>query len=471
MASLLAMLVQGTLMATVALVLRRPLLRILPASFMRLLWIMVALRLLVPFPSPLSSTSLPPVSIPQGALDVIDFLPSKNTIASAVETAVGDSGQQLCFLLVAVWLVVSVLLLLWMSLRYAYLYLSLRHAAPVAESVLGGWLHEKTFRRTVRVRTMGGVLSPFTYGVIRPVVIVPCGFGRCSSETDHMAFSHELVHVSRMDVLLKLSLNLVSCIYWFNPIILIAKKVAFRDIELACDETVLINKSAACRKAYAVSLVRNLAFLQASKTTVPAVSFGTSEAPSMKERILRIKRPAIHVIPRSLFIALFVTSVMAGTALADFVPSNPGEVSADSYTFTIPQEWRGRVSVYVDGNTMTVYPIGCPQTPLLSVFEVVDSGTPISRGDEGSRPFWRAVNGGRRYEAWAINYPALTAGGQESMPVSTSPVYLGDTVANEVISLCTGDVWSVEQLRAAPDDGGVWEEYYLGTVASNLRLV
>lgn len=470
MAPLLAMLVQGTLMATVALVLRRPLLRVLPASFMRLLWIMVAIRLLVPFPSPLSSTSLPPVSIPQGALGVIDFLPSGNTIASAVETAVGDSGQQLSSLLVTVWLAVSILLLVWMSLRYAYFYLSLRHAAPVAEPVFGGWLHEKTFRRTVRVRTVEGVLSPFTYGVVRPVVIVPRGFGRLSSETDHMAFFHELVHVSRMDVLLKLSLNVVSCIYWFNPIILVAKKIAFRDIELACDEAVLINKSAESRKAYAVSLVRNLACLQASKTTVPIVSFGTSEALSMKERILRIKCPAIRVIPRSLFIALFVAFVMAGTALADLVPSNPGEVSADSYAFTIPQEWRGRVSVYVDGNTMTVYPIGCPQTPLLSVFEV-DSGTPILRGDEGSKPFWRAVNDGRRYEAWAINYPALTAGGQEAMPVSTSPVYLGDMVANEVISLCTGGVWSLEQLMTAPDDGGAWEEYYLGTVASNLRLV
>lgn len=470
MAPLLAMLVQGTLMATVALVLRRPLLRILPASFMRLLWIMVALRLLVPFPSPLSSTGLPPVSIPQGVLDVIGFLPSENTIAPAVETAVGDSGQQLSFLLVTVWLAVSTLLLVWMSLRYACFYLSLRHAAPVVESVLGGWLREKTFRRTVRVRTMEGVLSPFTYGVVRPVVIVPRGFGRHSSETDYMAFSHELVHVSRMDVLLKLSLNVVSCLYWFNPIILIAKKAAFRDIELACDEAVLINKSAESRKAYAVSLVRNLACLQASKTTVPVVPFGTSEAPSMKERILRIKRPAIHVIPRSLFIALFVASVMVGTALADLVPSNPGEVSADSYVFTIPQEWRGRVSVYADGNTMTVYPIGCPQTPLLSVFEV-DSETPILRGDEGSRPFWRAVNDGGRYEAWAINYPALTAGGQGAMSVSTSPVYLSDAVANEVISLCTGGVWSLEQLMAAPDDGGAWEEYYLGTVASNLRLI
>ena len=51
--------------------------------------------------------------------------------------------------------------------------------------------------------------------------------------------THELVHIRSLDCLRKWLLTSALCVHWFNPLVWLMVYTANRDLELACDETVL----------------------------------------------------------------------------------------------------------------------------------------------------------------------------------------------------------------------------------------
>jgi len=66
-----------------------------------------------------------------------------------------------------------------------------------------------------------------------------------------LIFRHELVHIQRMDVWLKLLMVLLTAMCWWNPLMWIAVKYSARDVELGCDESVLLGADDAQRRSYA----------------------------------------------------------------------------------------------------------------------------------------------------------------------------------------------------------------------------
>ena len=88
--------------------------------------------------------------------------------------------------------------------------------------------------------------SPFVYWMMRapadlrlgrPVVVLPSIWkqmrgGECT-------FTHELVHIRSLDCLRKWLLTSALCVHWFNPLVWLMVYTANRNLELACDGTVL----------------------------------------------------------------------------------------------------------------------------------------------------------------------------------------------------------------------------------------
>lgn len=93
-----------------------------------------------------------------------------------------------------------------------------------------------------------------------------------SAEELHFILKHELVHLKRGDVCLKLLLTTANAIHWFNPLIWLMRKEATVDMELSCDERVTQGADYAQRKACTETLLSTL-HKQCTKRTVLSTQF------------------------------------------------------------------------------------------------------------------------------------------------------------------------------------------------------
>ena len=116
------------------------------------------------------------------------------------------------------------------------------------------YLNQIKIRREIKINQFDEVSVPLTFGIIRPVVIIPKIF-LCDEKLLEFSLLHELTHIKRLDVLVKLLLAISICIHWFNPFVWLMYFFVDRDIELACDEEVSDFLGEDNKKDYAISLI------------------------------------------------------------------------------------------------------------------------------------------------------------------------------------------------------------------------
>jgi beta-lactamase regulating signal transducer with metallopeptidase domain/ketosteroid isomerase-like protein len=95
-------------------------------------------------------------------------------------------------------------------------------------------------RGRLDLRRAGGPITPLTWGVLRPVVILP---ESCEAWTDAQAYEvllHEAGHVRRHDCLTQLLASAACVLYWFNPLVWLAGRQMLTERERACDDQVLL---------------------------------------------------------------------------------------------------------------------------------------------------------------------------------------------------------------------------------------
>jgi beta-lactamase regulating signal transducer with metallopeptidase domain len=82
-------------------------------------------------------------------------------------------------------------------------------------------------------------LIPLTWGVIKPVVMMPAESCSWSENQRSTALYHELSHIKRGDYLVMILARISRAVYWFNPLGWIVLGMIKREQEKACDELVL----------------------------------------------------------------------------------------------------------------------------------------------------------------------------------------------------------------------------------------
>lgn len=107
--------------------------------------------------------------------------------------------------------------------------------------------------RRVRVLEGGPEAMPMTWGVARPVVLVPASASEWPLERLRAVLLHELAHVRRGDYSVQLAAELACALYWFNPLVWLAARRLRLEREHACDNAVL--RAGARASAYAQDLL------------------------------------------------------------------------------------------------------------------------------------------------------------------------------------------------------------------------
>ena len=95
------------------------------------------------------------------------------------------------------------------------------------------------------------VSTPLTIGFFRGTIRVVLPERSYTPEELTLIFRHELVHIGREDAATKFFLVFCTAMCWFNPLMWWAMRKSAEDLELSCDETVLLSADGKTRKQYA----------------------------------------------------------------------------------------------------------------------------------------------------------------------------------------------------------------------------
>ena len=144
--------------------------------------------------------------------------------------------------------------------------------------------------------------TAFILGVIRPRIYVPYGLGLNEL---YMSISHEKAHISRRDHLVKPLGFIIAAVYWFNPLVWLAYILLCRDIELACDEKVIKKIGYDKKKDYSQALL-NLSIPKKYISACP-VAFGEVGINERIKNVLTMKKGKKIIIA----VAVAICAVLA----------------------------------------------------------------------------------------------------------------------------------------------------------------
>lgn len=331
--SLLQMSISAAIMILAVIVIRALAINCLPKKTFIALWGIVMLRLLVPFsfPSPLSAYSLVKNYIPstQGTVELgnanhppVPFvgLPTVGDVVQG-QTAVSISPYTI------IWVIGLIVCALFFTVSYIKYRREFQESLPIKNDFLTQWIGEHKLSRPIEIRQSSRISAPLTYGVFKPIILMPKNTKWEDTKQIEYILAHEFVHVRRFDAATKLLLTAALCIHWFNPLVWAMYILSNRDIELSCDETVVRSFGDTKKSAYA----RTLISMEEKKNSLTPLCNNFSKN-AIEERIT-----AIMKMKKTSVIAVFVAIVLVvgvTTAFATSAASSPNSLQAsDGKTF------------------------------------------------------------------------------------------------------------------------------------------
>lgn len=319
--SILQMSQSGAVMILAVIAIRALTVNRLPKKTFLVLWGIVLLRLLVPFsiPSPLSlysAVNYLPVTSQMATMPMEDTLPV--TSISAADSAVPGPVSALSAartnlsLWAALWLAGSVICLMYFAIAYIKCYREFLRSTPVKCDFATRWLLEhKTFRR-IQLRQSESIAAPLTYGIFRPVILLPVDTDWINISRMGYILEHEYIHIRRFDAITKILLTSALCIHWFNPAVWWMYLLANRDMELSCDESVVNSFGERIKSEYALALIG----MEERKSILRPFSSCFSKN-AIEERITAImtmKRATALTLAVAIVVVVSTTTVFATSA-------------------------------------------------------------------------------------------------------------------------------------------------------------
>lgn len=438
----------------------RPLLRRAPRRAVCMLWLLVALRLLLPArltvesPVSLQQPESPPIQAYQELRQqekVYVSAPPEQRLEMAGPAAA--QGFALLDQLPAIWLTGVGCMALYMALSLLRMRWRLRAAPRIQDNV---------YRCT-------DWSTPFVLGVITPRIYVP----ETVSEQDFpQVLAHERCHIRRWDHVWKPLAFLLLAVNWFNPVLWAAYVLLGRDMERACDEMVLKNADAAQRAAYSRALVACAA--QPKMAAVCPLAFGEVAVKERVKNVLNYKKPALWAV-----ILLVVAAAIIGVCLLTKPAEDKGGYPLDAKKlYALRTEYVGdnaAVSGILDALGFRAAGAAGDGQAYTYSFEVETASEPygvvVRYAFAGALPQrsaeWNRQMAQRGYIALALidNAEWLRwedIGAEGETPVSGT-VYAGDYVAadyNAVRGSAAGLQALMDTLQACLEDGSI--VYYEG---------
>lgn len=175
------------------------------------------------------------------------------TILQAGGTVSGDAPNRP--ILQAVWVVGGLAGMLFFGWVYCGCFREFQMSLPMEDGFLRNWLETHPLRRKLSIRRSDRIASPLSYGIRRPVILLPKSVKGGDRFRLRYILEHEFVHILRFDAAVKLFMAAALCVHWFNPLVYLMYIFFNRDLEFACDEEVVRRFGEEEKAAYAMALI------------------------------------------------------------------------------------------------------------------------------------------------------------------------------------------------------------------------
>lgn len=286
--SLIEMSVSGTVLILVILAVRAALKDRLPKRTFAVLWMVALFRLLVPFSVP-SAWSVY-TFLPNVVSDLRNVVSDRQSVAlDRQNVAPGPENEAMDFgqnsqpstfsaniseealsetipmimeqpeakpfnrnMLWAAGFLISLAFFAWI---YGRCFREFQMSLPVEKGILGNWRETHPLRRKLSIRQSDQIASPISYGVWHPVILLSKSVKSGDRFRLRYVLEHEYVHIQYFDAAVKLLMVAALCVHWFNPFVYLMYVFFNRDLELACDETVVRRFGEEEKAAYAMALI------------------------------------------------------------------------------------------------------------------------------------------------------------------------------------------------------------------------
>ena len=331
-------------------------------------WLVLAVRLLIPFSPSLPQT---PIEITPASQNIEFKVPLQNTMSTPLShnTAVPQAKKNsaaaqtitLNEILSIVWVLGSAVFMLYHLTGYFVFKGSVwRFSRPVEDKQTKGlWgevKEEMRISQNIRLLTCKKVQSPMMTGFLKPLLLLP--------DLDYSAaelkiiLRHELIHYKRKDIWYKLLLLCANAVHWFNPLVYLMTAMSNKDIEMVCDSELIRDSDTVFRKQYSETILSAIHKGNLRQTAFSTYFYGSKRI--MKERFANIfdmgkKRKGIMAL-----CAIIIAVGIAGAAVAYGVSDRNEQepeidmeeyadtsgwktVDAGLYKFSMPQEWEADV--------------------------------------------------------------------------------------------------------------------------------
>ena len=316
--SLLQMSFAGAVMILAITIIRALAISLLPKKTFLALWGIAVARLLLPFslPSMFSVYSLisnhtsgiAATKVPQ-----IDKVLPIDTIGQ-MATMPGDIGNTTSTVSIwgAVWAAGTLICAMVFVVAYWKCRQEFQTSLPVKNDFIKNWLNAHQLKRPISIRQSSRFSAPLTYGVFRPVILMPISADWENTKALQYVLAHEYVHIRRFDSITKLVLIAALCVHWFNPLVWVMYVLANRDIELSCDEAVVRLFGETTKAAYARALIS----MEETRSGLTPLCNNFSKN-AIEERItaiMKIKKASIFSLVVALALVVGVTTAFATSA-------------------------------------------------------------------------------------------------------------------------------------------------------------
>lgn len=316
--SLFQMSVAGGVLILFIVVIRALAIHRLPKTTFLALWMIAALRLLLPFSIPLTFNIHIGLDV---FSDVVQELPSGNIASTLpgdsppsydIGTAVPSPATEHISTFEILWLVGVLLLAIYFSISYFRSMRKFRMSIPDNTPYIQNWLTAHQISRPLAVRSSDLISSPLTYGILHPVILLPKKLDRNDQAALKYVLTHEYVHIRRFDAITKILFAAVLCIHWFNPFVWVMYVLANRDMELSCDAWVIRMMGAKNRSSYALMLIK----MEERRNGMSALCshFGKNAITERIEAIMKFKKATAVAIALALVLVVGATTAFAASS-------------------------------------------------------------------------------------------------------------------------------------------------------------
>ncbi|MCD8129480.1 MAG: M56 family metallopeptidase [Oscillospiraceae bacterium] len=227
---------------------------------------------------------------------------------------------------VQIYLGIAAALLLAFALLYVRSFCRFRTAVPVSsDCAVDAWKASHRLLRSLCILRSPATETPLAMGILRPKIILPAALDVKPRQLDYI-LTHEYCHLRRFDPLLKALALCAAALHWFNPFVWLMLVLLNRDIELACDASVL-RRTGGARRDYALSLLE----MAGANPAETACSFNTNQTQERIVSIMKYKK-ATH---RNILIGLALIVCLSAVFITDAVAEDETAPAAGAEDATL----------------------------------------------------------------------------------------------------------------------------------------